>query len=374
MKLVVANAWGERLGGAENHLWTLLRHLDTDRVEPVVIFLAPGTFHDEVAALGIRTELLPTRRVRHGGRFVRTARALRSLLRDERPDVTLGWGPKPQLYLGPVSASIGRAQRNVWMLPEVPGHPVHRIAARLPAAAVMCPSNFLRDRLANVAPSREAFVVHSGIELRPIPPRDEHEALRERLGIPPERTIVGMVARLAPVKGQDRLLRAAAVALQHGLDLQVLLVGGDAHGLAPHYEQKLRRLVSELGLEDRVTFTGHRPDPYAELSLFDVFVSAASEDGFPMAPLEAMAVGIPVVAVNAGGPSEMIEHGRSGYLVESEDPHDLARALECVTADEGLWRRLVEGGRERVRERFTAERMANELTVRLEEVARGDGR
>src|SRR5947208_16147044 len=103
MKAVVVNPGGERLGGAENILWTFLRHVDRERVEPLVVFLAEGPFVDEVAGLGVQTEVLPTRRLRYGGRYGLGAVSLGRLLRRERPDCVLAWGPKPQLYVAPVA-------------------------------------------------------------------------------------------------------------------------------------------------------------------------------------------------------------------------------------------------------------------------------
>ena len=68
MRLLIATPWGERLGGAENILWDLLRHVDRSRVEPKVVLLSEGPFEQEVAALGIEVITLPTTRVRRGGR------------------------------------------------------------------------------------------------------------------------------------------------------------------------------------------------------------------------------------------------------------------------------------------------------------------
>ena len=369
MRLVIANPWGERLGGAENILWTLLRHLDRSRVDPLVVFFAGGPFADEVADLGIRVEVLRARRLRHGGRFFGVSRRLRELLRRERPDAILGWGPKPQVYLGPASSSAGLAHRNVWLLLERPRHPVHRLAARLPAAAIACLSEFIEDDVRAIAPRRETFVVHPGIELPEEPRYDDVAALRERLGLPHARPVLGMVARLAPVKGQHHVIAALAELRARGVDAHLLLVGGDAHGLHARYGPGLRQQVAELGLGDAVTFTGQVADPRPYFGLFDAFVSAAPDEGFGIALLEAMALGVPAVAIDSGGPREIIETGRSGLLVPSSDPADFADALARVAGDEDLRARLAAGGRERVEQSFTADRMADALTSRLERFA-----
>ena len=373
VRLVIANPWGERLGGAENILWTLLRHLDGGHVDPLVIFFAEGSFVDEVAAAGIRTEVLRTRRLRRGGRFFGASGRLRAVLANERPDAILGWGPKPQIYLGPVTASLGMSRRNVWMLLERPGHPVHRIATRLPAAAIACLSGFIEQDVKTLAPRAQTFVVHPGIELPAEPSEEALANVRERLALPDGRTVVGMVARLAPVKGQHHALAALARLRSEGVDAQLVLVGGDAHGLAPRYEPKLREQAAALGVGDAVTFAGQVADPRPYLSLFDVFLSAAPDEGFGIALLEAMALGVPVVAVDAGGPREIVQDGRSGVLVASAASEHLAAALSRVALDPDLRRALGAAARARVRERFTGDRMAAEVTRRLEEVVGRNG-
>jgi glycosyltransferase involved in cell wall biosynthesis len=370
VKLVVASAWATRFGGAENHLWTLLRHLDRSRLEPTVVFLAEGPFVDEVESLGLRTVVLPTTRVRQGGRFVRTWRALHSLFREERPDAILGWGPKPQLYLGPAAAAAGMSRRNAWLSTEIPGHPVHRLAIWLPAGAILCPSRYVQERVRPLARGRPVLVVHSGIELRPRPEDAALASLRAGLGLPDGTPVAGMVARLAPVKGQHHFLRALAELRRRGTPVHGLLVGGAVHGLDPGYEPELHRLCAELGLDGSVTFTGHVADPLPHTALLDVFVSAATEDGFPMAPIEAMGLGIPVVAVDAGGPRELVEDGVSGLLVPGTDPGPLADAIGAVALDPGRRARLGEAARRRVDEGFTAQRMAADYADRLEELAR----
>ena len=374
MRLVIANPWGERLGGAENILWALLRHLDTARVEPLVVFFDGGPFVDEVAGVGIPTRVLQTRRLRRGGRFVGTSSRLRRLLAHERPDAILGWGPKPQIYVGPVSASLGLSRRNVWMLLERPGHPVHRIASRLPAAAIACLSTFIQRDVKALAPRAQTFVVHPGIELPREPSDGAVAEVRDRLGVPPDKTVIGMVARLAPVKGQHQALAALAELRSRGVAAHLLLVGGDAHGLAPRYPAALRELAASLGVESDVTFTGQVSDPTPYIGLFDVALSTAPDEGFGIALLEAMALGVPVVAVDAGGPREIIENGLSGLLVDSSASEALAPALERLARDPGLREVLGSAARGRVREHFTAERMAADVTRHLGEVVARNGR
>ncbi|MDX6487264.1 MAG: hypothetical protein QOF43_2417 [Gaiellaceae bacterium] len=264
MKVLIASPWGERLGGSENVLWTLLRHIDRERIDPIVMLLAEGPFGEEIADAGFRTVIHPTHRLRKGGRWIRTTRAVRELIVRERPDVLVGWGPKPQLYLSPAASSTGLLARLVWMVHELPAHVVHRAAIGLPAAGIVCPSQFVAAAVGRLRPHRRTVVIHPGIETAPPASQAETMRLRRELALPEGRTILGMVARLAPIKGQHRLLEALADVRGRGHDCHALLVGGNAHDLAPGYERHLRALCARLRIEDAVTFAGQVADagPY----------------------------------------------------------------------------------------------------------------
>jgi glycosyltransferase involved in cell wall biosynthesis len=366
MKVLIVSPWGERLGGAEVKLWTFLRHVDRSRLEPVVAFLADGPFRVEVERLAIPAAVVATGRLRYGGRPIRTLRRLRRLLASERPDLILNWGAKPQIVTAPAVASARQRDRVVWWQTEIPGHPVHRLATALPARAIGCSSQYVAAAQGRVRPRRATFVVHPGVD-EPAPVKSEEVArLRRELALPDERTVVGTVGRLAPVKRQHHLLRALAEARRQGHDVHALIVGGDAHGFAPGYGRFLREATRALGLGEAVSFTGQVGDVTPYLELMDVFASCAPDEGFGIAIVEAMASGLPVIAVDAGGPREIVEPGLTGLLVDATDQDPLARAIADLSADPELRRRLGAAARERFAERFTASRMARELEQRLQ--------
>ena len=340
-------------------------------MEPFAVFLARGGFSREVAALGIRTEELPTGRVRHAARAARSVARLRDLIARERPAALLGFGAKAQVYLGPAAAAAGLGDHSAWWQNELPRRAVHRLATALPATAIGCPSQYLADEQARMRPRRPVFVVRPGIDPPPPPPPEEAAALRDRLGIPAGAPVVGMVGRLSPVKRHDLLLHALARLRRRGVPAHGLIVGSDAHALAPRYALGVRALANELGLGDAVTFTGQVADVRAHLAVMDVFVSAAAEEGFGIAVLEAMGQGVPVVAADAGGPREAVERDGTGLLVAPGDADAIAGAAERLLADGALRDRLGARGREVVGERFTTARMIGEFHERLEQLAQG---
>src|SRR3954468_10293465 len=357
--------FGERLGGAENMLFTFLRHVDRTRVEATVVFFAPGPFEREVAALGFATRVIVPGRFREVRRetraIVRLARELRAL----RPDLVVAWLTRDQVYVGLAAPLAGLARRVVWWQHLLPSDALDRVATLLPAGAIGTSSRGAAAAQARLRPRRPTFTVAPGID----PPRaataDEAAAVRDELGIPAGRVVAGNVARLQPWKGQPLLLEATALMRSRGLDVHALFVGGDAHHLAPGYAEGLRRQAAELGIADAVTFAGQVPDPAPYLGAIDMLVNLAALEPFGIAMVEAMALGLPVVAVDAVGPREIVEPESTG-LLSAASGTALAEAIGRVAADRELRARMGEAGRARFAGAFTAERMARELEAQLE--------
>jgi glycosyltransferase involved in cell wall biosynthesis len=370
LTVVITVPWGERLGGAEAMLLSFLCHVDRTRVDPLVVFLVDGPFEREVSALGIRTAVLPAGRLRHVGGFVRVVRSLSALLRREHPDLILNWAAKSQLYGGPAAALAGVSDRVVWWQHGIPkGHWMDRLATLLPARAVGCSSARSAEAQERLRPRRKTFVVHPGID-PPVRPREsETDALRRRLGISEDRTIVGTVGRLEPGKGQDQLLRTLAALRRQGHPVHGLIVGGPGYGRSAAYESQLKHLADQLGLGSSLTFTGHVSDVVPYASLMAVFVSAGRNESFGISVLEAMALGVPVVTTDASGAAALVEADVSAVLVSTSDDDALTRAVRRLVEDADLRRRLGRGGREQVASSLTARRMCAELERCLEAVA-----
>jgi glycosyltransferase involved in cell wall biosynthesis len=239
-----------------------------------------------------------------------------------------------------------------------------RLATLLPCCAVGCSSAASAEAQRAMRPRRPVFVVHPGVPLpaEPLPKRT-------LAGVPLGRTVVGIVGRLQPWKGQERLLEAVTELGREGHDLHLLIVGGEAHGFSAGFERQLRSRVEALDMEDRVTMTGQVDDVTPHLAAMDVLVNASDHEPFGIVLLEAMAQGVPVLAVSDAGPREIVVPDESGLLVPSSSPEALAEALRPLLGDPDLRRRLGAGGRERVRECFTAEQMAERLQSKLERLA-----
>jgi glycosyltransferase involved in cell wall biosynthesis len=188
----------------------------------------------------------------------------------------------------------------------------------------------------------QPFVVYSGVQV----PQQPDVSVPS---VAPK--IIGTAGRLVRLKGIEYLLRAVA-ALQPEFPDLVLEVAGSG----PEQEA-LTRQAQALGLSGRVRFLGWVKELGPVLARWGVFVLPSLEEAFPMAALEAMAAGLPVVASAVGGIPELVEDGRTGYLVPPGDPAALADCLRVLLLDPEQQRVLGAAGQAHVREHFSAERM-----------------
>lgn len=365
-RLVFVMYYPERFGGSERFLWDFLRHLDRRRLAPSVVFLKAGPFVQEVAALGIPTTVIRVGRYRNVLHNLASIARLASFLRRERPDLVVNWTAEGQLFAGTAAALVGMRRRVVWW--NHADEWLNPIVMRIPAVAIGCSSHGL---MRGTRPGRRqrCFVVWPGVEQPP--PQDPLAVagLRKSLGVGADSVVLGLIGRMHPQKAQDRFVEALALLRTDGHDVHGLIIGGTSHGIAPEFAELVERRVRELALENVITFTGHMTnvDPY--LDVMDVLVNARANEPFGITIIEAMAHGVPVVAVRGDGPSEIIEPGRSGILADSNDPRILADAIEPLVVSGQLRRQLAAGGRERFRNHFTCERMAREMEERLLAIA-----
>ena len=176
-------------------------------------------------------------------------------------------------------------------------------------------------------------------------------ALRELPGLG-AKVIVGFVGRLAPEKGLRYLIHAAKGILRLRADVILLIVGEGPERV------ELEVLVSKLGLENSVFFLGQRSDLADVYASFDIFVLPSLVEGMPMALLEAMAAGKPVIATRVGGVPRMISEQESGILIEPGDVRGLTAALAQLLQQSEKARQLGQRASEVVQSRFSSDAMA----------------
>jgi glycosyltransferase involved in cell wall biosynthesis len=368
MHILVTIPWGQRLGGAEAMLQAVLEGAQGSGHEMELLFFEPGPWPDELRAAGFRVEIVHGGRLREPHRWAKAVFALSRIFHDRRPDLILNWSAKTHLYGSPAALLAGMGERVLWWQQSIPMRSwLDSVATLLPTSAVGCYSGAAARAQRRLFPSRHTFVVAAGA-----PPPEQVTGIGP-LELPAGRLVVGLVGRLQPWKGQDRLLRAQALLRERGHDVHVVIVGGDAYGLSAAYAASLPRLVQELGLSDAVTMTDHVPDAGPYIEQMDILVNASDPEPFGIVLLEGMARGVAVVAVDSGGPAEFIEDRRTGLLAVSGEPPDLADAIESLVVSDELREQVAEAGRECYVNDYTDVAMRARFFGALEALPRGRG-
>jgi glycosyltransferase involved in cell wall biosynthesis len=363
MRLLITVPWEQRLGGAEAMLQGVLEGAREDGHELELVFLKPGPWPSELIEAGFRVVVIPAGRLRQVHRWLATVIRLARIFRAREPDLILNWAGKTQLYGSPAAMLVGMSRRVVWWQHSIPRRGwLDACATLLPAAAIGCGSQTSVRAQARLFPARHTFAVAPG---SPIPDTPSAPAALE---LPPEVPIVGLVGRLQPWKGQDRLLRAQAILHERGHHIHLVMVGGDSYGFSPTYAASLEPLVRRLGLTGAVTMTGEVPDAGPYVERMDILVNASDPEPFGIVILEAMARSVAVVAVNSGGPADFIEDRQTGVLARSGQPDALADAIESLLLSPELRAQIGRAGRERFLEEYTTDAMRKRLFASLEEV------
>jgi len=221
------------------------------------------------------------------------------------------------------------------------------------ATTITVPSTVVADSIvAEGVPSEKVVVVRNGVHLDQAQSRVD---ARRELGLPADEFVVGIIARLREQKRHDVLLRAAARLVAEGRRLKVCIVG------TGEQETGLRELSSRLGLEDTVVWAGERRDAGRLGAAFDVGVLCSWWEGLPLAGLEMMAAGTPLVSTPVGAMPEVMSDG-AGVFVAVGDHDELADAIAGLMDDPGRRARVADLGRARVRERYGFQTMVDGFT------------
>lgn len=351
--------WSLQTGGAERVVADLARGLDRSRFRPVVCCLNfKGRLAEEVEREGVTVHALGKKPRFDLGALLRLSR----LMRRERADVvhTHLWTSSLWGRLGALLARVpvrivtehnSDTWRRGWHFAA------DRLLARITDHFIFVSREveaFYQERL-GLDPAR-GEVILNGVDLAPFDAMVDRGAVRERMGLPRVAVVAGVVGRLDERKGHRYFLEAVAGLTGQEPALRGLVVGEGRE------RANIEARHVALGLGERVRVLGYWPSLNEALAAIDVFVLPSLMEGHPLAILEAMAAGKPVVATRVGGNPEAVEDGVTGLLVPPRDPGALGRAIAALARDPERAQRMGREGRRRVEERFSLDsaRRANE--------------
>ena len=199
--------------------------------------------------------------------------------------------------------------------------------------------------------------VYSGMELDPFLHTSKDLSLIKKLGITPDKPVIGKIARLFELKGYEYLLSAAPLIVRKFPEVQFLIVGDG------NRREFLEREIENLGLSQNFFFAGliEPSEIFRYFSIMDIVVHLSLREGLPRAIIQAMASGLPAVGFNLDGTPEAILDGETGYLCEPKDWKGVANAVNTLLENPTLIEKMGEKGREFVKERWDWRRMVKTL-------------
>jgi len=403
--LYVEASSGGVLGGSLTGLYHLIRGIDRQRFAPLMVLYEPKPIEKDLAELDVpvyhvRRRRLPKdhtlrryegyHRVRRIGPIrsgmhnareaarllveeVPAAFALARVIRGARADVLhLGNGLRANfdavlagvLTRTPTVVHVKGFEKYAWR---------ERWASRH-TRTMVCMTQAILDycRERGISP-RDARVVYDAVDDAWLCPRRAVSAVRAEVGVPSTAPCVGIAGNIQEWKGQHVLVEAMAQVARTHPQAHCLIVGG-THRAGTAYANALQEHARELGLNGRIHFLGFRRDVVDVMNAIDVVVHASIRpEPFGRVILEGMLLGKPVIATDAGGVPEIIEHERTGFLVPPGDVPALAACLHRVLSDPTRARAVGAAAARWARERFSLARHVQEMS-QIYEAAVGERR
>lgn len=354
-------ASGDLWAGAEVQIATLLRSLARrDEFRLSAILLNPGRLADEIQSCGIEMKIIPESRKS----FLAILSEAAGYLRPQRVRILHSHRYKENV----LAALLSRRCHIPYVVRTQHGlsepfvglrhmkqqfiQMLDRFVSRRATDRVISVSSELSGRLARGVNPQKIVTIPNGVDPGMVHSDLSVAEARDRLGIPRGGCVLGTAGRLEPIKRLDIFLEAAKLISAQRPDARYIIAGEGSE------EARLRALAQSLGLGERVLFLGHRNEVYDVLRAMDVLVLCSDHEGLPMVLLEALSLGVVVVARAVGGIPEVLIHNTSGLLVESASPVAIAQACLGVLGDASLARQLAQAAARRVAEKYSAEATA----------------
>ncbi len=322
-------------GGAERLLCAQARAHHHDRYHIECAYVLPWKDHlaEELEQAGVRTHCLSQRRTdcalaaapqrRWCDRVSGTSSMSTPRCRAPSPDSSARTMPKAR------RPKLISTEHNRWATHRLPTRLANRLSSRWDDVTFAV-TDEVRDSLSGSAAKRAVTLQH-GIDVESVAKaRADRAEVRAELGIGPDEIVVGTVANFRPQKDYPNLLAAAKLLADRGVAVRFVAVGQGPQA------SEVAALHEQLGLGDRVILTGFRDDAVRVMGACDIFTLASKWEGLPVALMEALALGLPIVATKVGGVAEAMHDGQDAVLVPPGDAEALADALQKVVEDSSL--------------------------------------
>jgi glycosyltransferase involved in cell wall biosynthesis len=345
-------------GGAENVLLSLASNLDPGRYRSLALLPDGRWLPGKLREKGIPTVTAESK----GWHDLSLLRTMARIVREEKVSLIHSHLPDQNFY----SCLVGGYTKckTVVTYHGSPGEPRNfkskqafkAWVVRRTADAVVVVSDYLKGLFGELGfPAHKITRIYNGVDLQRFASSQAGQ-LRAETHSSLDTKLVGMVANLRQSKGYEHLIRAARIVIDAQPQTRFIAVGETNHRTAG----AMTALIGELGLQDRFLFLGFREDVPAVLNDLDVFVLSSTVEGLSIATIEAMAAGKPVVATRSGGPQEIVDEGRTGFLVPPANSEAMAARICELLAHPDMAAVMGRNARKAVEGKFSLSGMVNQ--------------
>lgn len=344
-----------KAGGAERHLLQLMQGLASKGVDCIYAGPLQGWLGEQLQKHGFRCEQVSLTGFFDPISLIKLVR----LIRREKADLVHGHLTRGAYYAGWAAKLAG--------LPNVAtAHSTNAGKWFDRATRIIAVSDAVARFLVSCGyPQQKIRTVHHGVPDYAALPRTPRETMRAELGLD-DAPALAMVARFMHAKGQDLALRALAQITDRRWTL--VLTGS----LETAFAKEVQALATELGIVDRIRFTGHRDDVNNIYGCVDMLLAPSRREALSLTLLEAAAFGLPIVAFDVGGIGEAVADGETGLLAPPEDPAALAQAIATLLDNADLRARMGQAGRRRYEQLFALDSMTRGTLAVYEEAVNAD--
>lgn len=345
----------ETLAGGDLVILNLLKYLNREKFHPVIVSFFekrnPGTplIVNIAKERGIDTRLLEVK-----GRFdLGAVDKLKRFIDEEKIDILHCHGYKPDVIASLISKK-GRPKLvttlHGWWIganPKLRFYDWLDLRAIKNFDMIITVADHIKEGLIKKGfPAGNVKCIPNGVDIKEMNSCDG-SGVRRELKIAPGSAVVGIAGRLNKEKGHEYLLRSA----ERLKNVTLLIVGTGP------LENYLKVMAERLGISDRTIFTGFRSDARRYIAAMDIFALPSLSEGLPLALMEAMAAGKPVIASDIGGIPQVVADGVTGLLVEPRNPSQLEKAISKLITDKEFSSFLAEKGRDFIEKNFSLEIM-----------------
>jgi glycosyltransferase involved in cell wall biosynthesis len=380
------------IGGAEINLFYLFRGMDKDLFCPIVIVPYEGPLTERLRQMGVKYHVIPRVKFIYTSAYILGKKVfnpfavlydifvfipaiwkLKAYLKKEKIRIVLTNSMLAHIY-GAIAAKIADVPC-IWHMQDIVDP---RMAIGLAMRALVSFGRIFPEKIVVISRAvgqmftgeriQKVQVVYNGTDTIKFSPDIDGSGIRKEFNITNDEFVVGIVGRLVIWKGQREFLKAASVIVHKIPDAKFLIVGDTTFG-SKQYKEELYDLACELGIESKVIFSGGRDDIPNIIRAMDVMVHASiSPEPFGLVIIEGMASGVPVVASNRGGPVEIIEDGKDGFLINPEETDTFAGRVIELLRDKSLRDKIAEAARKKVVEHFSVGKFTSEFQKIYREV------